>query len=568
MAGASDSPELGPFLERLEGAVQNCSAEELREWVLAFGRQLDGDRRSFFLDHLQAHMEKHDREEGNSRSSLDASELLDTIDNFREDLEDGRYFDGYGWDDQLQRKRSFGDQSWVWIMDELFDRVSEAFLDGQYDIARKGYERLLNAFYLNEEPGHFCGPDSPTEMVETDVREAACRYLRCVYLTICGESGWVERFWDTYRDLYGTSFLDVDLASIRAADQEDLPEFDTFLECSHAVLQKSETDSRSWNRERPRLLREVSERSSGTDGLKEVARREGAEHPDAYHEWVQSLKQSGKIEEAIDAAKEAVERIKSDVQQAKMADTLALLCRKHNQPADAVEARRMAWRTHPNLYRLRALASEDWPRPDAFFKRISNEYTAVREERYELDPALRSKLAMLTRDQDRFIEEANHEAVGPVLPVLLLAGSGAERDPEDESVISRLWSELDSPVHSLLHLDDEFLDAPPEYTELVEIVLDAAPPDDNLRQVMRKRAYEWVQTRLKKVVGKKKRGRYEDVAIRTVGVAETYRRAGQREKSRSLLENVRDEWSQYYAFTRELDRWRKNSPVVPDPECD
>ena len=68
-------------------------------------------------------------------------------------------------------------------MEALFERCSKIFLAGNYDLAVKVYGKLLRAFHLEEEIGHFCGPDLPESMIDTDLEEAKARDLRAVYKT-------------------------------------------------------------------------------------------------------------------------------------------------------------------------------------------------------------------------------------------------------------------------------------------------------------------------------------------------------------------------------------------------
>src|SRR5439155_20513482 len=99
-------------------------------------------------------------------------------------------------------KRSFGDESWVLAMDELFARADAVFLSGNMRRAREAYEALFQAFGLDEEVGTFCGQEPAAEMVATDLREAGARYLR----TICH-----------------TSVVDEMPADLRDAWNDDLP---------------------------------------------------------------------------------------------------------------------------------------------------------------------------------------------------------------------------------------------------------------------------------------------------------------------------------------------------------
>ncbi len=567
MTDAEERLDLGPFLERIEQAIQDRPAGELREWIVAFGRRLDPDDRRLFLNHLLAYLDNGDGRELVSDISANESELLESIDEFVRDLENGVYFQGYGWDDQLGRKRSFGDESWTIEMDHLFSLVNEVYLNGDLGRAKQGFEKLLNAFRLEEEPGHFCGPDVATEMIDADVRESACRYLRCVYLTNFEESDGVGQFWNAYRNLYVASYMDIDLASIRDAGRERLPDFESFLEQSIEILQEPIEGDWNWNRNRLRLLHEVTKLASGKDGLKRLARREGADHPEAYRDWVKALEQSGETQRAVQAAREAVEEITSDLARASMADHLAVLCRENGDVSDAVRARVIAWRSGPTLYRLRALVREGWPSSGEWHERMSAELAAANQEEYDLEPPLEARLAMVAGHYD-YVEDADSEAIQEILPILLLAGSGTDEVRNDDSAISRLWTDLDkrsfpSSVSDVSFQHEE--DPPPPFTELMDILFDVRFPDEHQQKRFRRIAREWVLEYINDIVCNKNRGMYEDAAMRAVGVEEAYRCAGRQEEIEGFLEEIRGQWSRYYAFTRELDEWQTRSPLVPEP---
>lgn len=96
------------------------------------------------------------------------------------ELADGKYYHGFGWDDEIRDERSFGDESWVPAMDSLFARANAVFLGGNMQQAREAYAALFQAFHLDEEVGTFCGQVPAVEMIRTDLREAGARYLRAI----------------------------------------------------------------------------------------------------------------------------------------------------------------------------------------------------------------------------------------------------------------------------------------------------------------------------------------------------------------------------------------------------
>ena len=151
---------LGPFLKEVEKRIDGLSKEEIKAILLMKAKNLKPAEREFFLAGLTP------REK--AEVVIDDDTLLSEIDDFVKRIEGGEYSTGWGWDDEIHDEREWGDESWAEDMDELFDRAGDLFLSGDMKLASLAYGKLLKAFHMGEETGHFPGQLSSTEMVETD----------------------------------------------------------------------------------------------------------------------------------------------------------------------------------------------------------------------------------------------------------------------------------------------------------------------------------------------------------------------------------------------------------------
>ena len=132
---STDRPGLGPFLRTLEQRLEACSVEQTRAALLEHGRRLAPDKREAFLSIFPA----PGAESPTDRAADSGEELLVDIDNFVDRLASGVYYQDWGWDDDLDDERAWGDESWVEEMDYLFDAAGDAFIIGDIELARESY---------------------------------------------------------------------------------------------------------------------------------------------------------------------------------------------------------------------------------------------------------------------------------------------------------------------------------------------------------------------------------------------------------------------------------------------
>jgi hypothetical protein len=381
-------------------------------------------------------------------------ELIERAETLARQLEDGHFFTGYGWDEELLEERAWGDENWAAAMDELFGRATTSYLAGGYDLALRIYGPLLATFRHAGRLGVFCGPNAPEQMIQSDLSEAKCRYLRCVYLR-SETSNRVSRLLAAMESLRQVGKQEIGLRSLAHSDfagDPRLADLDLFLPQWIAALKQIPGDRTGWTREARRLLREAVEMEGGVDGLGRLAREQGVEHAEAYHEWVGSLVRLERIPDAIAAAQAGVAEIKDAAYRARLADRLAQLANLDNDAKLAVEATRAAWIASPTAIRLLQLVTA----ADAAKMRgavLAVEGGRVQRSEWNHSTALACRVLLLAGAQHEALAlfnacdapgwgQTNHPS-GIVMPFLLVAGAGLNEPPAD-TAIRVLWDDLNT----------------------------------------------------------------------------------------------------------------------------
>ena len=136
----SGSGGLGPFFSRLERALDALDAGGLADRVREYARRLGPAERQALLAVLEAgpaptrepaHALEDRPHPDEEADRLSEDPLLREIDAFVGRLEEGHYYQGWGWDPDLHDERVWGDESWADEMDDLFADAENVYLDGE-----------------------------------------------------------------------------------------------------------------------------------------------------------------------------------------------------------------------------------------------------------------------------------------------------------------------------------------------------------------------------------------------------------------------------------------------------
>jgi hypothetical protein len=104
---------------------------------------------------------------------------------------------------------------------------------------------------------------------------------------------------------------------------------------------------------------------------------------------------------------------------------------------------------------------------------------------------------------------------------------------------------------------------PVRLTPFLQAQIGQQPVDPEQRARFLKVAWSIAERRVKEILDKKHRRAYERAAMLVGAVAEARTIAGDPESGHALLANVRQQFSRYSAFTRELDKITRRSPLLP-----
>lgn len=560
-------PSLGPFLEELERRVGRLTQEELREALLRHAESLRPAEREYFVDIFQ-------RSPGRRTGNRVDDPLVADIDAFVERLRSEAYADGYGWDPDLHGERVFGDESWVWEMDDLFAGAASAFLDGDWSLAAEAYGRLLHAFLLEEEGNAFPGALTATESVETDVGEALARYLRA----LCESSSPPERAGRLASAVEGLWHLDrdVSLARVSTARREPLGDLQAFLPDWIERLEAVGYSDWGFGPVASRLLAEATELHGGTEALGELARRRVGVDPEVCLRWVDALiakKDAG----AEASCTEALVLLQAGAGRAAeirslVAERLASLGETAGDRDGVLAARAQAWRSSATLSRLVRLveAARACGREDEILQAEAESVQATRGGRRTGSARRSAANAMLScavlllcgrvdaaisrvrRAEPLGWQQSMHP--GSVVVPFLLAAAG-----QPEAVRrTRAWGLLRARAAGSVTFggaEDAFpRDEVFALADLLAESVERRPPSSEDRRRWLEAARKEVERRTAAVLQAKHRGAYERVARLVAACSEAIGYLEGVRLSEAFLGAVRERYSRYPAFKRELER--------------
>jgi hypothetical protein len=542
------------------------SAEDLRTTLLAYAASLPSSRRRSFLDIFAKAMPSAHTGGLDFTWPVEDSPLLDDIDAFADDVRSGAFSQGYGFDSEIREYRTWGDESWVPVMDALFEAAQAAFVQGRLGLARAAYRRLFDALDLGQEPETLPGRRPAVEMVTTDVAEAQARYLRAVYETTPPE----ER-----ADVLDEEWFDLpvwqlpSLRAVREALPDDLCGLDEFLpEFADRLRERRGAQVGV-------LLVEVVEAGSGVDGLGVLARESEFARAQRYLEWVRALIRAGRRADAEAAAREALAAAapadddhEERAARARIADLLADL-----HPATALDARLAAWQVRPSRARLLALHS-------AAMNEATTVMATVAKSTGDAPDHLRAVILILACQVDEAVKLLDQEA-SPytsrsadrvVLPYLLAASSDATHHPRwESSQLRTLLSDIDDldPWESLELMDDEDTDGDtPTKASLADLLiaqLRSSPAGTPRGKAYLKRAVTEVDATVDKIVGNQRRGEYAHAARLVVCYAEAVTMNDDAQAVQTYLQTARERYPRHSSYRAELDLAVRKSPLLPDP---
>jgi hypothetical protein len=554
---------LAPFLRRLRDRLEVLDAEHLREALMAHAATLEPAARLAFLAIFD-----DDRDLGAAPAD---DSLPADVTHLVERISAGEYFDGWGWDDDLHDERAWGDESWAGEMDDLFARTGQAFLADDLRRACEAYRRLFDALLLDEEVGTFSGPSPAPEMLTADLTEAKARALRALY-----EISEPDDRIDALATAIGDWRYLGDAVGIRAVADAlpgELAGLDVFLGDWIAGLRP--TTGGQLSHDNRVLLVEAAAWRDGPDGVGALASDHGADNPELFVAWVDTLIDTGRASEAAAACAHALATMPAHGEpRAQIAERSATLSA---EPADKLAAARQAWRaalTTPRLRRLATLADTTTLTDEADTLDEAAVPARLAAALLVLAGRIDDATILLQRTEPLGWSRGDHP--GPlVLPFLLLAAAG--NDPHNIARLhgaNALLAAVDlSGWRDMRHLldrdddDDEPIpgeDEPlPELSALLaeRVRTVEATDDQRLRWLGRARAI--ADARIAAIVQAKHRGAYDRAAQLAVACAEALALTEGPPAAARAITELRDRYPRHVAFRAALDAATTKSPLLP-----
>ncbi len=600
------------FLDTLEARLDALKLAELRAALMTHAEHLPPSERRAFLAIFETGGRSGEAKPMTRANKAPKSDtLLRDIDAAVETYEGSRGGGiGGGWEDDLEDDEWADDEpeygAWPKAkIDALFRRADTAFREGELVLAGEAYRKLLYAIAGYQEEGFDEGED-PEPVGKTDLSEVKARYLRALYETTNPDQR-PAALLKAIEDLQYVGEEPVGLPEVIGSRRAALPDRENFLDAWIDLLGRSKAEPYGFGPDLHRLLFQAVRIHRGTEGLAELARRDGRRIPEAYRKWIMALAEEDKIAEAISAAQEALRGLgpRGEVR-AWIAEFMAEEAQNRKDGPAVLDARSEAFRAAPSLARLSALCEAADP--------VGQLETIVRAEVTRLRPLLQKDLKRRNLDVEEVgvleghrllallhllggeIDEAislaeRAPAVGwsggdhpapVVIPYLLCAAIGGA-EPASGTALAALWRGIDAnepvlPMWDLEMDEDAFDDEGPEerpevlskprpvrLTPFLRTQLQQRPPDPERRERFLKVAWTIAKRRVKAILEKKHRRAYERAAALVAAVAEARIVGGDSERGRSLLEDIRGQYSRYYAFTGELDKVARRSPLLPSP---
>jgi hypothetical protein len=545
---------LGPFLKEVEIRIDGLSKEELKAILLMKAKNLKPNEREFFLAELSP--------EKKAEVTADDDTLLTNIDDFVKSIEDGKYSTGWGWDDEIHDEREWGDESWVDEMDELFDRAGELFLSGDMKLASLAYGKLLKAFNMGEETGHFPGQLSPTEMVETDLDEARARYLRALYETTHKKER-AEVIFEEINDIRYIGSSDFGLKTIEDALTTKPEDWRQFLEDMKGILLESvlaqNMRALGYVKNLDMLCSIIFE-LEGLGGLSRLAKQHGNKLHKVYLVWISKLQEAGKDREAVEAYQQSLEVILPQTRiRAEISDLAALSAKKIKDENMLFEMHKEAFFSSPDIGRLLSLRESA----------MSSGQLKVMEEVVSFLEEHQGKHSFISNPEELLVQAyiliENYEKMWDVtskgeplgwsgsnssqaVAVPFLMVSSVRGIPlKSDSVVIKVWRGTEG-------YEDE---QNKRFKAVVEkdILVKDISGEERIKQI--KWATSVVEKRVDAIVSNKYRGSYDKAALLLVGSVEALNLLDRSIEAQTFFEKIRSRYNRHSAFQQEIKKLLK-----------
>lgn len=514
----------------LDGALDAMTADELRTFVHEALERLDSEPRGELLDSLIARASK-----GSTgwKPSSPSRAVVGEVTRFVEAARRIGYAEPHDVDNYLRKG-------------------TKAFLAGEYAISRAVFEALLPT--IGDGDVDLGQHELVDEVLTVDLHECAMQYVTALYLTTPLEDR-AEALCRTIGRLEGIACLWEPLAQMERVMTRPLPELDPFLPHWVDHLERQPPSESEWDDNRDRWLREAVSRLEGVAGLERIARK--TRKPYALRAWCEALAEKDEWAKALRAWEVATKLAGESYWRGEFLDGAALAAQQLGR-RDASKRLEAAWRGAPSLVRLVRWLGAGTPSASTVIKRAKRaiEHFPGKAARQ------RGMLHLLTGDahaaakvlaKARGLGWSDEDHPGHLL-FPAFAGLLAESTKTGLGV--ELFARLrDAPSDMDLENDDGVKPrlAAPSIAELIARVRLPAAIDTRGRVAMHKAMQAAAKRRVDGVLGKKRRRHYGHAAMLVACCHELGPVIGRREATAKWVAELRQRYSRFHAFQRELD---------------
>jgi hypothetical protein len=576
---------LKEFILDLNARLEKLTHAELKEVIRSHAMDLPPREREEYLDRFVS-PEKSKRKGLSGKARMtDGELLLQEIEAFGNRAADYEDTTGRGWDNEYGEERAWGDDSWVAEIDSFFGRINNFYEAGNYSVARKAYEKLLEIYLEGSQEGHFSGYDQD-ETMETDLEETGLKYLRSIYLSEKPSS----RPEALFNGITNLSHLagNATIHGMIHVSMEDLPELDQFGEQWIDYLKKQKTDRITTD-----LLKEAVRLFQGVRGLETLALEKGDHFPGVFVEWLEALKKEENYSEMVRAAKIGLERLSDRLRiRARIADYLYEAAKQLGKKALVEESLKEALYASPSVSRLLNLLdhAKDTEQKVEYLDGALGRCEELKKRMGKSDflqanfnqspdlfeNDLPENLEVYCRLLKGDYAKAS-DLISPSKPLGWSSGSSPnailipfflyvrwDNEKKLTANIADLWKDAtDAPIRlGEFHQGDSTSgELGPRLRAHLENVLREFPVPEKEREEYFKAAEKAAFKRVEGIVGGKHRKSYWKAAQLLLAVAETYWSNSKTGEGQKLVSRIKEKFNRHSAFRAELQKAAKKSKL-------
>lgn len=514
----------------LDSALNAMPAEDLRAFVRDVLDHLDDEPRVDLMDRLMTRAAK-----GKSgwRPSSPSARVVEEAKEFAEAARRVGQADPHDVDDYLRQG-------------------SKAFLAGELAAAREVFGALLPPI---ADGGIDLGQHEMVDEVLTiDEHECAVQYVVSVY-TAAPIEGRPAAITDAINAVQGIASFWSPLEQMERVAVEPLPELDAFLAAWVKHLEQQPAPKCAWAGDRSRWLREAALRLEGVAGLERIARE--TKEPDGLRDWCRALVEREQWAEAMRAYDDAAQMVEESHWRGVFLDGAALAAQQLGR-RDVTKCLRAAWLGAPTLVRLLRWLSAGGPAASTVLMRA--------RQALEQCPTQSSRqLGLLHLLTGNMREAAKRLAKAPGLGwsrdghpghLLFPAFAGLLAKGTKAALSTALFAGLQQAPHDPWDWNCAERRAPkldtPTIVDLIAVTGSNAKLDAKSRTAVLEAMRSAATKRVEGILGNKRRRHYGHAAMLVACCVELAPVAGRETPIAAWLEDLRKEYSRFYAFQEQL----------------